>query len=402
MVDEILEDKDERAPDAAALLCAPEGDPMALIRAGIRCVVVVFGLLFWAGSGSAAPPELPHDSAIEVEKVADGVYAVLRSAHPEEQPGHSNSVIIINDEDVVVVDATRMPSEARKIIAVVRALTDKPVRTLIHTHWHDDHVYGNQAFAEAFPGLQIIAHANAREDMLQISLKRNLPGYKTDYPAYVGQIEARLKEADSGARPLPPEDRARLERIAARIRGEIAQLPTLHPVVPNVTFDGSLTLYRGSREIRLLHFGRANTRGDVVVYLPQERVVASGDMIVAPVPYAHGSYMSDWIAANGKLAALDADVIIPGHGKIQHDKTYLTLETELIESLVAQIRAAVARGLSLEDARRTLDLARFKEKMAGENRDRGTDFDEYFVRPASARAYKEAKGEPLGASPYED
>src|SRR5215470_11731303 len=87
-------------------------------------------------------PPLPNDPEIEVVNVADGVYAVLRALHPDEQPGHSNSVIIINDEDVVVVDATRMPSQARKILGVVRSLTDKPVRTLIHTHWHDDHVYG--------------------------------------------------------------------------------------------------------------------------------------------------------------------------------------------------------------------------------------------------------------------
>jgi glyoxylase-like metal-dependent hydrolase (beta-lactamase superfamily II) len=349
-----------------------------------------------------ARPPLPSDPEIEVVPVANGVYAVLRSQHPDEQPGHSNSVIIINDDDVVVVDATRMPSQARKIIAVVRALTDKPVRTLVHTHWHDDHVYGNQAFAEAFPGLEIVAHQNAREDMLAISLPRNLPGYKKDYPAYVAQIEERLKQDSPGVGNLSPEAKGRLERIAARIRREIEELPTLHPVVPNVTFDSSLTLYRGSREIRLLHFGPANTRGDTVVYLPKEKVVAAGDMVVSPVPYAHGSYISDWIAANKKLAALDADVLVPGHGRIQRDQNYLTLETELIESLVRQVRGSVERGLSLEETRKALDLGLFKEKMAGGDKQRGSDFDNYFVAPASARAYKEAKGEPLGASPYED
>jgi glyoxylase-like metal-dependent hydrolase (beta-lactamase superfamily II) len=172
--------------------------------------------------------------------------------------------------------------------------------------------------------------------------------------------------------------------------------------VPNVTFDSALTLYRGSREIRLLHFGRANTRGDTVVYLPREKVIASGDMIVSPVPYAHGSYMTEWIAANKKLAALDADVIIPGHGRIERDKEYLTLETELMESLVSQVNRAVQRGLSLEDTRKALDLGSFRQKMAGGDKQRGVDFDNYFVVPATARAYKEAKGEPLGPSPYED
>jgi glyoxylase-like metal-dependent hydrolase (beta-lactamase superfamily II) len=140
----------------------------------------------------------------------------------------------------------------------------------------------------------------------------------------------------------------------------------------------------------------------VVVYLPKERVVASGDLIVSPIPCAHGSYMTDWIAANRRLAALDANVIIPGHGKILRDREYLTLETQLIESLVGHVRDAVKRGLSLDDTRKALDLTAFRQKMAGSDRQRSADFDNYFVGPASARAWKEARGEKLGASPYED
>jgi glyoxylase-like metal-dependent hydrolase (beta-lactamase superfamily II) len=367
----------------------------------IRLAFALCPLLFSPMGPFAESPPV-QDPEIEVARVADGVYAVLRAQHPDEQPGHSNSVIIINDADVVVVDATRMPSQARKILRVVRSLTDKPVRTLIHTHWHDDHVYGNQAFVEAFPDIQIVAQRNAREDMLAISLPRNLAGYKKDYPAYIAQIDERLKQAASGAQPLSLERRGQLERIATRIRREIAELPTLHPVVPNVVFDTTLTLFRGNREIQILHFGRANTRGDAVVYLPHERVVVSGDMIVAPSPYALGSYMTDWIAANRKLAALEADVIIPGHGRIQRDKTYLQLETDLIQSLVDQVRDSVGRGLTLEETRKALDLSRFRTQMAGGDPARGAEFDAYFVTPASARAYKEAKGEPLGASPYED
>src|SRR5215470_11780512 len=108
----------------------------------ISLVFALCPLLFSPPMGPPAEPPPGLDPEIEVTKVAEGVYAVLRAQHPDEQPGHSNSVIIINDEDVVVVDATRMPSQARKILGVVRSLTDKPVRTLIHTHWHDDHVYG--------------------------------------------------------------------------------------------------------------------------------------------------------------------------------------------------------------------------------------------------------------------
>jgi glyoxylase-like metal-dependent hydrolase (beta-lactamase superfamily II) len=112
--------------------------------------------------------------------------------------------------------------------------------------------------------------------------------------------------------------------------------------------------------------------------------------------------MSEWITTNQRLAALDADVIIPGHGKIQRDKSYLTLETALIQSLVDQVRDAVKRGLSLVDTRKAVDLSAFRQRMAGEDRRRSADFDNYFVGPAVGRAYKEARGEPLGPSPYAD
>ena len=98
----------------------------------------------------------------EIVKVAEGVYAAIR----KEPPGltvNGNSIFIINDDDVIVVDTTLTPGSARAELAALRKLTSKPVRYVINTHWHDDHIMGNQVYRDAFPGVEFIAHARTRE-----------------------------------------------------------------------------------------------------------------------------------------------------------------------------------------------------------------------------------------------
>ena len=97
----------------------------------------------------------------ELIKLADGIYAAIRT----EPPGltvNANAVFIINPDDVVVVDTTLTPGTAREEIAALKRLTNKPVKYVINTHWHDDHIMGNQAYKEAFPGVEFIAHVNTK------------------------------------------------------------------------------------------------------------------------------------------------------------------------------------------------------------------------------------------------
>src|SRR5919206_887365 len=98
----------------------------------------------------------------ELVKLAEGVY-LARRTEPAGLTTNANSVFIVNEEDVVVVDATLTPGTAREEIAALRKLTKKPVRYVVNTHWHDDHVMGNAAYREAFPAAEFIAHANTRD-----------------------------------------------------------------------------------------------------------------------------------------------------------------------------------------------------------------------------------------------
>ena len=155
----------------------------------------------------------------------------------------------------------------------------------------------------------------------------------------------------------------------------------------------SLTLRRGDREIRVLWLGRGNTAGDLVVYLPKEGVVATGDLLVHPIPFSFGSFLGDWMQTLSRVEALGAKVIMPGHGELQRDTAYLTSVRELLGEMRTQMEAAVKKGLTLEKARESLELASYRQKFAGSDPIRNQQFSDFFVTPASERAYLEARGE---------
>src|SRR5215210_2719213 len=133
----------------------------------------------------------------EVVKVADGVYAAIR----KEPPGltvNANSVFIINDQDVVVVDTTLTPGTAKELLAALRRLTSKPVKYVVNTHWHDDHIMGNQVFRDAFPGVEFIAHARTREYLPTTGLtNRKQAMAEGGYPGFIAFLRKRLEKNES-------------------------------------------------------------------------------------------------------------------------------------------------------------------------------------------------------------
>src|SRR5919205_648595 len=235
----------------------------------------------------AAPPAaLAQAGNFEMVKLAEGVYLARRT----EPPGlttNANSVFIINEDDVVVVDSTLTPGTAREEIAALRKLTDKPVRYVVNTHWHDDHVMGNAAYREAFPGADFIAHEATREYLPTTGLKnRQMAMSPGGYPGFINALKRRLEKNESVfGGPLDEEERGTLAsdiRIAERY---MAENPSAEVVLPTLTLEDKLTLHRGKRTIEFLSLGRGHTGGDIVVHLPEEKILITGDLVIWPVPY---------------------------------------------------------------------------------------------------------------------
>jgi glyoxylase-like metal-dependent hydrolase (beta-lactamase superfamily II) len=340
-------------------------------------------------AGLAFPhPLIGQALDLETVRVAEGVYAFIPSDR-----GVGNSVAIITEDAVVVVDAA-LPSTARAIIEKIRSFTDKPVRYVVNTHWHDDHIWGNQAYGAAFDGVEFIAHENTQQDIVALAvpgLARNIEGLT----ARIAERDSLLKMGvDADGEPLTAERRAAIEERQQLFREVLRDFESIEPTLPTLTFQDSHVLFPDGDPIHILYFGQGNTRGDAVVYVPSKKVVITGDLLTYPIPVAAGSFVVDWILTMERLASLEADVIVPGHGPVTRDWAYFELVTRLLTSVVNQVRTAIAQGLSLEQTLDTVDVEDFKAQFVGDDAALDRAFDAFFLNPAIESAYKSEAEEP--------
>jgi cyclase len=343
--------------------------------------LIVIVMMLAASAGAAE---------FEVQKVADGVYATIRT----KPPGlmfDANSIFIINDEDVVVVDTNITPASARETLAALRKLTAKPVRYVVNTHWHDDHMIGNAVYREAFPKVEFIGHSSFAVDASTIGAT-NRKGTLTGGPELVADMKkmiAAKKSFDGGA--LTDEERISMESDIAAAERYFAAAPAFHPIMPTITIDDELTLVRGKRTIEIRHLGRGHSGADLVVWLPGERIAITGDLVVWPVPLVGStSFPREYAAALQKLLALKPAVFIPGHGPVLRDDAYVQLMARLLDSIATQTEAAVRRGETLEQARKSVKLDELRTAIAGGSKLKQLIFDFYVAGPAVAAAYKQA------------
>lgn len=357
--------------------------------ASVSVCLLVVGLGLTA---SAAPASDPYE--FELQQLAEGVYVAIR---PESIriPVEGNATILINDHDVVVVEGGGMPLAAERVLAKIRELTDKPVRYVINSHWHGDHHLGNQVYTDAFPDVEIISHRFTREE---------ITGTAMDYlakqaEALPQQVEGVQKQLEAGTfadgTPFDENSRRWFEQMAEGIPVIIEEMARLEITPPTLTFDKSLVLHRGERTIEILYLGRGNTRGDAVVYLPTERIVITGDLVVLPTPYGFGTYPGDWIETLSKIQEFEFDYLVPGHGPVQTDASYLDTLKALFASVQAQTEALVAEGADLERVRAEIDVSEFEAKLCGEDVLLQRLFQGWFVTPFTLSTYKEATGEPI-------
>ena len=317
-----------------------------------RCLplalVVLAGLvpsnLFAQGAGPSSADSL----AIEKTLLAEGIY-LFRAPSTLDLWTSSNTVVVVNDSDVVVFDSNARASTSRLVIAEIRRITNKPVRVLINSHWHMDHWLGNAAYADAFPGLQIISTAETRDYMARLPLQFfiNSAGAVRARAALDTAI-AKGKTADGS--PLTAERRRQLEHQLEESTALANELSSTRQVLPTVVFNDSLRFRRGNREFRLMS-ATGDASGSAVLYLPDEKILVTGDVLVrqeggeGAQPWTTNSYkITPWLASLRALEALDLRIIVPGQGPALTDKAYLRLTIALYDAIIRQVHAALEKG----------------------------------------------------------
>jgi glyoxylase-like metal-dependent hydrolase (beta-lactamase superfamily II) len=284
----------------AGIGSAPEG--------GVMKTVLAVMLLALRLAAQSYP--VTQGKTYKFEKIADGVYYASGG-------NGSNNVVVVNDADVLLVDDGTTPAAARVFIDDVKALTPKPIRYVVNTHFHYDHTDGNSAFS---PDVDIIGHEFVRNAILNFDILHREPFVTS---------QARM----------PAEER-----------------DTIKPTPPNVTYSSKMILNKGPREIQLLFLGRGHTAGDTVVFLPKERIVATGDLMESRLAYMGDAYFDEWVATLDALKKLDFATVLPGHGTPFGGTTLISAFQAYLTDFVKQGTTLKKQGVSADDAAKKIDL----------------------------------------------
>ena len=335
---------------------------------------------------------------LKVEKIAEGIYAVIRT-EPPSLWFTPNNVFIIGKKNVIVVDSNLTSEHTREVLAELRKLTDKPVKYVVNTHWHEDHIIGNRVYRDAFPSVQFIGHRSTVTDLPTIG-ETNRKGSLQNGRGFVGLLEGRLEKGENLAgQKLTDEERLGYASDINLVSMYLAESKNFEIVLPTVLVDERLDISQDKRRIEVRYLGKAHTGADLIVYLPDEKIAITGDLIVHPVPLVGStSFPLEYGATLEKLLALDANILIPGHGPVMRDAAYLKSMIGLLNSIKTQTEASVARGESLEQMRKGIDLERFRQTFAGDSQHKSLVFRNYVTMPATAAAHRQLAAKAKGVS----
>jgi glyoxylase-like metal-dependent hydrolase (beta-lactamase superfamily II) len=308
-----------------------------------------------------------------------------------------NVILIEQSDGFVVVDSGTSAGNGRAVVRYAKSLANKPIKAVMITHWHNDHPQGISAIRDAYPKVRIIATRGTEAGML------GPESYDVGYRPNARFDQASLKLLQSSQDnyrkvlddPATPSDRKE------RIRKALVQFDQMkkdfvgtYIVPPTETFERELVI--GDREIpvHMMFLGHANTEGDAIAWLPRQKIVASGDIVVSPWPFGFGSYSGDWIQALGKIKALGFTTLIPGHGAPQNDVSYLDKLIAAMGDLRTQIFPLAKAGMSLDDVKKKVDFSKSIALFGDTPRDKA-NVQSLFFDPMIGSVYKEALGRPI-------
>jgi len=246
------------------------------------------------------------EKTVSFDKLSDNAYAYTAEGDP-------NTGIIVGDDAVMVIDTQATPVMAADVIRRIREVTDKPIKYVVLSHYHAVRVLG----ASAYRPQQIIAS----QDTYDLIVERG----EQDKASEIGRFPRLFNAVES----VPPG-----------------------MTWPTITFTGKLTLWLGKLEVQLLQLGRGHTKGDTVAWLPQQKILFSGDLVeFDATPYAGDAYFEDWPQTLDSIAALNPVALVPGRGAAlttpQMVQAGLAGTKSFVSDLYASVKAGAAAGKDL-------------------------------------------------------
>ena len=319
-------------------------------------------------------------------------------AEPKFQLQPIGNVTVIEQADgLVLVDAGGSPGAGRRIVEMVRSLSPKPVKAVIITQWHGDKPQGLSEILKAWPGARTISTA-ATQAHLSDPATMNTPAApdaakNAEMQKMIAGYAADMREGITKAKT--PEGRAGYDREVRMLEQYALDMDGALTIAPKESFTGRLTIPDKTAPVTAMFLGRANTDGDAVVWLPRQKILIAGEIVILPFPYGFESYPADWIATLEKLRAIKFKLLIPGHGMVQTDRAQIGRIEAALKDVRSQVAPLVAQGLTLDQVKAKVDLSAEITLFCGDDPWLGAWFRAFFVDPIVTSAYKEAKGQPI-------
>jgi glyoxylase-like metal-dependent hydrolase (beta-lactamase superfamily II) len=249
-----------------------------------------------------------QEKRISFDKLSDHAYAYTAEGDP-------NTGIVVGDDAVIVIDTQATPVMAQDVVRRIREVTDKPVKYVVLSHYHAVRVLG----ASGYQPQQVIASRDT-------------------YDLIVERGEADMK--------------SEIERFPRLFRA-VESVPGL--TWPTIVFEKRLTLWLGNLQVELLQLGRGHTKGDTVVWLPQDRVLFSGDLVeYEATPYTGDAYLSDWPDTLDAIEALNPAKLVPGRGAALMTPADVRAGLNGTRAFIETMYASVKRGVALGNDLRTV------------------------------------------------
>jgi len=321
------------------------------VLAGASVLELGFYRAAWARAQSAAAgPQL-----FDIDKVADGVYCAVARA---QALINSNAAIFVNSQDVLVMDTHSKPSAAAALIAQIRKeVTPKPVRYVVNSHFHWDHMQGNSAYRAGGNKVDFVASEPTKQLMGQETQSR-LKAALEQVPKQIDSFKTRQDKATSA------EEKAFCQDLIRQLQAYQAEMKSFSLELPTIAFAKSHVIKDRAHDLHVEFHGRAHTAGDVVVFCPQKRLVSTGDMIHGFLPYAGDAYPRLWPKTIDSVGGLAFDKILPGHGPVHQSRQRMTHLRNYIEELAARVAEGKKAGRSAAELQKTITVASLKSLQA--------------------------------------
>jgi cyclase len=323
----------------------------------------------------------PGSSAnlFDIQKVADGIY--FARARPQAMI-NSNAGIFVRSKDIVVVDAHSKPSAAAALIAQIkREVSPKPVRYVINTHFHWDHTQGNHAYRMTGEKIDFIASATTKQlmtDLAVVRMKASVDGV----PKQIDALREQSEHAKSaGEKAYCADGIKQLEAYQAELKNYVLELPT-------ITFEKAYVLEDPAFDLHVEFHGHAHTAGDVFIFCPQQRVIATGDAVHGQLPFIADGFPRIWPATIDSIGKMEFNAIMPGHAALQTGRTVMTNFRNYIEELTGKVDQGRKAGLSVAELQQRITVASLRSLHSN-------GYEAYLARMSKEGHSPFAKSEPL-------